>query len=460
MNLYQDVFFRAMDLARGRHTIERLHFLRESQHWDPATLSRWQLARLNELLLHARAQSPYYAKVLAGIKLPLESLSELESLPILDKPAIRGNFEELQCAGIPRSRFVMSRTGGSTGEPTVYFWDKRGMDWNRGTVYRSAEWAGVALGERTVHMSGSHFDYTQSQKLQNRIVYFLQRYRDFPVSSITDDLLEHYFIELNRFRPTSIWGYASGLNAFSEFIERRHPNAKLDFVKAVITSSETLQPHQRACINRVFGPGAVHDNYGSREMYIGAECSQHNGYHLHSEVLYVEVVNEQNRACKPGELGRILLTDLSNRAFPFIRYEIGDTGVMANNTHPCGCGVTLPRLERVEGRIADLVILRDRILTPPNFATLFSDLRGIDAYQIRQDSLDKIDLFVVPGSGYSDKIHQYLRNSAQVLAGPDVRIELHEVPHIVVPESGKRRYVVSTVSSGQLRQPPSSTPNS
>ena len=444
MNLYQDVFFRTLDALRGRRTIQRLHFLRQSQHWDRATLQTWQLERLNALLLHAREHSPFYAKALAGIDLPLRSLDAVASLPVLGKQHIRANLEGLQCSSVPRSRFVMARTGGSTGEPTYYYWDKQGMDWNRGTVYRSAEWAGVALGERTVHMSGSHFDYTQSQKVQNQIVFFLQRYRDFPVGALTDELLEHYYLELNRFRPSSIWGYASGLNAFAQFIERRHSGARLDFVKAIITSSETLLPDQRKRIDGVFGEGTVHDNYGSREMYIGAECAEHAGYHLHAEVLYVEVVDDDNRRCKPGELGRILLTDLSNLAFPFIRYEIGDVGVMADDL-PCRCGVTLPRLARVEGRIADLVVLRDRVLTPPNFTLLFSDLGGIKAYQVRQDSLDRLDLYVVPDAGFSDKVRQYVMHAVKELAGPQVRVELHEVPEIAVPESGKRRYIISTV---------------
>lgn len=210
-----------------------------------------------------------------------------------------------------------------------YFWDKHGMDWNRGSVYRSAEWAGVALGERTVQMSGSHFDYTQSQKLQNRVTLFLQRYMELPVGVLTEEIMERYYRKLLSFRPTSIWGYSSGVATLSEFIGNRHPGESLDFVKAVITSSETLRPSQRQMIDAVFGPGRVHDNFGSREMYIGAECRMHNGYHLHAEVLIVEVVDDAMQPCKPGQLGRILLTDLSNYAFPFVRYEIGDVGIMA-----------------------------------------------------------------------------------------------------------------------------------
>ncbi|MEW6704326.1 MAG: hypothetical protein AB1430_05700 [Pseudomonadota bacterium] len=451
MNLYQDVFFRALDMARGRHTIERLHFLRKSQHWDRQTLQRWQLQRLNALLQQARDHSPYYAQALASATLPLRSLDELRDLPVLDKGVLRKHFDALQCRNIARSRFVLSRTGGSTGEPTYYYWDKRGQDWNRASVYRSAEWAGVALGERTAQMSGSHFDYTESQKLKNRLVYFLQRYRDWPVSAVTDALMEHYFAELHRFRPTSIWGYASGLNAFAAYIERRHPGARLDFVKALITSSETLQPEQRERIDRVFGAGKVHDNYGSREIYYGAECEAHDGYHLHAEVIILEVVRPDGSPCQPGERGRILVTDLSNHAFPFIRYENGDVGVMAPDV-PCRCGVQLPRLQSIEGRIADLVVLRDRVLTAPNFATLFSDLRGVDAYQIRQDTLDRVDVYIVPGAQYSPQVRQYLQGAMQQLVG-GAQAVIHEVARIEVPESGKRRYVVSSVSERHLRQP-------
>lgn len=444
MNLYQDVFFRGLDMLRGRRTIERLHFLRESQFWDRATLHDWQLARLNELLEHARATTDYYGHALRDTQLPLRSVEDLASLPPLTKRSIVANFAGLQSRVLPPSRFVPSRTGGSTGEPMRYFWDKRGQDWNRASVYRSAEWAGVALGERTVQMSGSHFDFTQSQKLQSRLVLWLQRYLELPVSVLTDEIMERYLDRLLSFRPTSIWGYASGVSAFSEYIARRHPGMSLDFVKAVITSSETLRPQQRSAIEDVFGRGAVHDNYGSREMYIGAECAAHDGYHLHAEVLMVEVVDDDMRPCQPGQLGRVLLTDLSNHAFPFIRYEIGDVATLSAETD-CPCGVRLPKLRSVEGRVADLVVLRDRVLTPPNFATMFSDKPGVGAYQVRQDSMDSLEILVVPGAEYDDAVEQYLLGSVRALVGHGVRVEMKRVADIPVPESGKRRYIVSSI---------------
>ena len=449
MNLYQDVFFRALDLVRGRRTIERLRFLRQSQSWDPGRLRAWQLQRLNELLRQARDGSAYYRQRLHGVSLPLPSLDAVAGLPVLTKQAIRENFEELQCRNLPRSRFVLSRTGGSTGEPTFYFWDKQGQDWNRASVYRSAEWAGVALGERTAQMSGSHFDYSQAQKLSNRLVCLLQRYRDFSVAVLDHERLELYFHDLRSWRPTSIWGYASGVAAFAAHVEAHHPGADLGFVRAVITSSETLRLEQRARIERVFGAERVHDHYGSREMYLAAECGAHQGYHIHAEVLILEVVGPDDRPCPPGERGRGLVTDLSNHAFPFIRYEIGDVAVRAEDG-PCPCGVTLPRLATVEGRIADMVVLRDRVLTPPNFTILFSDVRGIKAYQVRQDAVDRLDVYVVPDHDYTDEVTAYVRGAIEQMVAGQARVTIHQVPEIAVPESGKRRFVVSTVGGGQL----------
>lgn len=449
MNPYQDFFFRATDLLRGRRTIDRLRFLRRSQSWPAEQLHDWQLSRLNELLAQARTHSPYYARILAGLSLPIRSIGQFGQVPSLTKKLIRENFDSLQCTNLPRGRFVPSRTGGSTGEPMRYFWDKRGMDWNRASVYRSAEWAGTALGERTAQMSGSHFDYSQSQKLQNRLTLLLQRYRDYPVAFLTRELLEQYFHSIVRFRPTAIWGYASGIEAFARHVIESHPDTDFTFLKALVTSSETLRPQQRRTIEEAFGAGKVFDNYGSRELYIGAECRVHQGYHLHAEVVHVEVVDDRNQPVPAGEMGRILVTDLTNLAFPFIRYEIGDVGSMSADP-TCACGVTLPRLASLEGRISDLVVLRDRILTAPNFTVLLSDLRGIQAFQIRQPAIDRLDIYIVPAADYREETGKYVRDATISMAGASTAVHLHVVPEIAVPESGKRRFVVSDVAGTRL----------
>jgi phenylacetate-CoA ligase len=449
MNLYQDVFFRSTDLLRGRKTIQRLNFLRKSQYWPSEKLRQWQLDRLNRILDQAKENSPFYRNRLKDLKLPISSFETLNSIPILTKQDLRDNFDSIKCTNIPNMRFVESKSGGSTGIPVRYCWDKHGMDWNRGSVYRSAEWADIALGQKTIQMTGSHFDFKEFQKFYWKMVFWLQRYKDLPVAVITPEILEEYYVEVCRYRPSSIWGYASALDKFAEYINAKHPETDFSFLRAIITSSETLRPNQRDRINSAFGGIKVFDHYGSREMYLASECSEHSGYHIHSEVIYMEVVDKNCQSLPPGELGRIIVTDLSNEAFPFIRFEMGDVGVLAEEK-VCPCGLTLPMLSRMEGRIADMVVLKDRILTPPNFTILMSDFPGIDAYQICQESMETIKVLLVKGALYNETLKDYVFKGMQALVGPNVSIEINFVADIPVPPSGKRRFIVSSVASQSL----------
>lgn len=448
MSIYQDVFFSATDILRGRKTISRLKFLRRSQHWSRDRLLTWQLDRLNELLSQAATNSPFYGARLAAIRRPFRDLAEIEQIPILAKEDVRQNPEGIRTRNVPSSRFIESRTGGSTGEPLTFLWDKRGRDWNRASVYRSAEWAGVALGAKAVQMSSARVYQTSRQRSVTRLTHSLQRYKDLPMGAVSEELLETHWSEIVDYRPTSIWGYASAIDLLAEYVESREQDADREVVRALLTSSETLRSAQRARINRAFGPNKVFDQYGSKEFYLGAECAAHDGYHLHSEVLLVEIVDHNNRAVPPGQTGRVLVTDLSNHAFPFVRYEIGDLGVMAEDTE-CACGVRLPRLQSVEGRISDVVVLRDRVLTAPSFTGFFHG-PGIRAFQIRQEVPDHLKIVVVPDEGFTKEVAISVMGGIADLVGEGVQLELVETETIDVPASGKRRFVVSEVSAGHF----------
>jgi phenylacetate-CoA ligase len=449
MNLYQDIIFKTLDILRDRRNIEKLQFLRKSQYWSRERLDKWQLDKLNELLITAKENSLFYQERLKNVRLPLNSIAELENIPILTKADIRENKEEIKCKGVPENLFIPGKTGGSTGEPMHYYYDKRGRDWNRGCVYRSQEWSGTFLGEKTIQMTGSHYDETRFKKLKWKMLFSLHRYKSLPISFVTDELLEDYYKTVLKFKPTSLWGYASGIYCFANFISRKHPDTDFSFLKAIITSSETLFDHQRRKINEVFGPGKVFDHYGSREFYIASECKTHDGYHIHSEIVLLEVVDREGRQKKANELGRILVTDLTNLAFPFIRYETGDVGVLVEEKQ-CPCGLNLPILSKVEGRIADLVILPDRILSSPNFTILLSDYEGIEQYQIVQKSKDKLILNIIKNHKFKEDYETYIKDSFKKLAGPDIELQINYVSDIPVPLSGKRRYVISEISPDYL----------
>jgi phenylacetate-CoA ligase len=202
-------------------------------------------------------------------------------------------------------------------------------------------------------------------------------------------------------------------------------------------------------MERVFGAGKVFDQYGAREMYVASECREHAGYHVHAEVVIVEVVDSNDRPCAPGERGRVLVTDLSNHAFPFVRYEVGDVAV-AGAPEPCACGVTLPRLQRIEGRVSDLVVLRDRILTAPGFCHLFTAVDGVRSFQVRQDASDRIRVLIDPGPEYDADVEAFLMRSLEEMVESSARVEIVTSEPITIPASGKRRFVISDVAPEAL----------
>src|SRR6185312_8897718 len=99
--------------------------------------------------------------------------------------------------------------------------------------------------------------------------------------------------------------------------------------RTLVSTAETLQCGQRELLESQLAH-EVFDSYGSREfMNIATECSHHAGYHMASDNLRVEVVDRNGKPVDAGVEGRIVVTDLHNAASPFIRYEVGDNGVMA-----------------------------------------------------------------------------------------------------------------------------------
>lgn len=447
--LLHKMLFSIADTLRGDNSIDKLCLLRKSQYWSKGVLRTWQLERINALLEHAKKNSPFYEKRLKHVVLPLKSLEFLQDIPILTKKDIRQNIDGIKCLNINKNRFILSNTGGSTGEPMQYFSDRVSRGWERAAIIRNSEWAGLSLGEKNIQMTGSHYEYTKRKKAINRLKLWLLNGKGMSVVFMNNEILEKYYKQVLLWQPTSIWGYASALYYFAEFIKKHYPKTDLGFVKAIITSSETLQRHQREVINGIFGQGKVFDHYGSSEFYAAAECRFHNGYHINSDILHLEIVDKDGQHEKTSEIGKIILTDFYNFAFPFIRYEIGDIGVLSEQ-QTCKCGINLPLLKKLEGRIADTVVLSDRILTAPNFTNIFRPLKGVEEYQIIQKTIADMQINVVKNGRFTQENEAHIYNSLKNILGTSSSFKLNYVDSIEIPKSGKRRYVISEVAKEVL----------
>jgi phenylacetate-CoA ligase len=156
---------------------------------------------------------------------------------------------------------------------------------------------------------------------------------------------------------------------------------------------ETLSPHTRDAARERWGVGVV-DTYSSQELgTIAVQCPDSRLYHVMAETLIVEVLNGEGLACRPGEMGRLVVTDFRNFATPLIRYDIGD---FAEAGPPCPCGRGLPTLSRVYGRERNLIRMPDGTRHWPFIgAVKFRELPAIQQFQFIQDGRETIELRLV-----------------------------------------------------------------
>ena len=120
----------------------------------------------------------------------------------------------------------------------------------------------------------------------------------------------------------------------------------------------------------------------------------HEHYHVQSEGVFVEVVDDRGRPCAPGEVGRVLVTPLHNLAMPLIRYDIGDAVELGP---PCPCGRGLPVLRRILGRTQNMLVLpsgerRWPLLSSDDIEAMLAIAPLIRSYQFVQKGSDLIEM--------------------------------------------------------------------
>jgi phenylacetate-CoA ligase len=189
----------------------------------------------------------------------------------------------------------------------------------------------------------------------------------------------------------------------------------------------------------------VFDRYGCREFgNIAHECGQHNGYHINVERFVIEILNDHGKPVEPGESGEIIVTDLDNYGFPFIRYRTGDMAVASARI--CSCGRGLPLLKSIEGRVFDVVKAPNGNRIAGTFWTLaLRSVPGVKHFQIEQISIDQLIVRIVKDYDYSIKSETAIIDLIRDKCGNNIEIEMIYTDNIPVTLSGKRRFIISHV---------------
>jgi phenylacetate-CoA ligase len=450
--LYPNVLYPLYHLVKRDGVNEAIKDLKKNQWMNKEEIDNLQHQKLLHLLRFAYKNVPYYHDVIPVTQLSVEQLALPDNfcrIPILTKQSIRKNIERLIATDLKGNKLEKNSTSGSTGEPLFFYTDLWSSTYRKATVIRNKGWAGFRLGDREARLWGSPIDESRVRKLRGRMHGIVTNQLFLSAYDLTPECIDEYIELIHNFRPTLMVAYPSILEAFAAHCRTRQ--ASFDCFKAIISSAETLYPHQREFFEAEFGV-RVFNRYGCREVGdIAQECEVHNGLHVNSDRILVEILDNQGMPCEPGRWGELFVTDLDNYGMPFIRYQIGDSAVWAED-QKCPCGRGLPLLAEVEGRSMDVVRSPSGNSLGGTFWTILFRMKpGIKQIQIVQEKLDGVKVMFVRDVGFEECVLDYFRDRIKEKCGTNFVVEFNEVSSIRNTKSGKNRLVISKCSYNSQR---------
>ena len=400
---------------------------------DRPTFEAWQAEALARHLAWAASTVPYHRERVAAD-------AGLAAFPVLGRADVRAHLEGLRDPGRAPDTLRKETSGGSTGEPVALYQDDAYWSYDVATeAYVLRSW-GLDPWCRSAFLWGSDQDVSDLplrermwMRLVGRLLINAFRMGDAELARAADDLERH--------RPLYVQGYASALALMAAWLLEHRPDHGIR-PRAIRSSAEVLTPEVRALVERAFG-ARVYDFYGSRESAsIAVECPA-GRLHVQGHARVVELVDDAGRPTGPGTPGRLLVTDLTNRAFGLIRYETGDVSSWAEPAD-CPCGCPFPALERILGRTSDFITTPDgERLHGEWFTHLFYGRDGVARFQVYQPRLDRLEVRTV-GPATEDDLADVLA-AIRARVGARMTVAFETVASIPTTRSGKHRFTCSDV---------------
>ena len=405
---------------------------------------------LKKILGHAYHTTEYYRNAWNDRNITPDAIndfSDIRGLPFLTKGILQSEKDRM-VSEMYKSQLETSYTGGSSGNPTPFYRNKACTAMRMGRQLGILEFCGYNTGDRCGLIWGAHgdLDLSSGVNLKKRLRKFASGKETLCCTVMNEAQMEKYHRQLVKLNPTVLYGYPNAMTEFARYIK----DNRLDplGVKKIFCTAERLSQAQRKFLSQVFG-GEVFNLYCTREHgCIGFECREHNGLHIDTGSVYLEIIVDNESVI--NKKGEIVITDLLNYGMPFIRNKIGDMGVISNKD--CACGCRLPMLERFDGRVADMLYRNDgKMVSGLMLLDMLADVPEIEWLQVVQKTLTDFDLFLVVNQGFNQDIDQLVRKEMYGFFTHDVTINIHLVPEIPRNlNSGKFQEVICQIHPNVL----------
>lgn len=397
-----------------------------------ADYEKYVLGKRKEIVDFHLKNNPFYSNLLEG------KISEnWEELPVLSKKNLQQPLAERLSKSFSEKNVFKNKTSGSSGEPFVFAKDKycHALTW-ASIIYRFG-WFGIDFNSSLqARFYGIPLDFIGNRK--ERFKDFLGHRFRFPIFDLSNAVLEKFLTHFQNKKFDYINGYTSSVVLFAKYLESKNIILKdiCPSLKVCIVTSEMLFEQDKILMERQFGIPVVNE-YGASELDLIAFENPDGEWQVNSETLFVEILDENNQPVENGKEGRIVITSLYNKAHPFIRYDIGDIGILDEKST-----FKKPILKQLIGRTNDIAILPSGKKSPGltfYYVTksIIEDDGNVKEFIIKQTKIDSFEIQYVSDKELSKEQVSKIEEAIALYLEPDLKFVFYRKDSLERTNRGK-----------------------
>ena len=425
------------DIGEASNRLEKIQSLSTEQFSRWENQHKWEIARY-----HFDNNKFYRAKI--GNYFP----DRWEDLPILEKSDYQQNIEKLFSIRYSKKNTYIANTSGSSGQPFFFVKNKEAHAMTWALIKDRYSWHGLGLNAKQARFLGTPLEMTSN--IQEKIKNFIINRVLFPVFDLSDHNLEIFLNKIKKTKFKYIYGYTNSLLLFAQYLLKKEIilQNECPTLSICITTSEVLRDEDRSILSKSFGLKILNEYGISETGGIVAFDDRYGNWLINRESQFMEIVDGDQEPLKDGNMGEIIITDLYNKAMPFIRYRVGDIGKIKKNIIIDGYKV----LDGLQGRINDNIHLPSGKISPG--LTFYYISRSIlessgvlKEFIIRQIRLNTFVFDIVCDRNlYGHEIKE-IQVKMDIYLELGLKLEVNRVDKIIRPKSGKIKHFYSELNT-------------
>ncbi|OZU88234.1 hypothetical protein CIL03_11305 [Virgibacillus indicus] len=378
-----------------------------------------QKEKFDSLLNHAINTTDFYKSY--------SKYKKIEDCPVIQKKVIKENYDEFLSGKYNKDELIPMTTSGSYGTPFTFYLTKQKKEMQHAEVTFFSRWANFDIGVKHGYVAS---------KIKSKKDQFIQNQLSIAPFIISEKWLSDEMQRIISKKVKVLIGYPSAIGAIAKYFIANNKFYELD---GVITISEVLTDDVRESVRKAFGVNAL-SRYSTEELgVLSIECEKENKHHLNNINYIIELLDENDKTVKPGETGRVIVTDLYSYAMPLIRYDTGDLAILGKGY--CSCGLKTPYLETLSGRKLEEIYSTDgTVIASMALSGQMRDIEKVTNFQLIQLGEKDYQINLVTMKDFSSE--KEIVNRYKSLLGQDANIRFSYMEDIPPLKSGKRPYIL------------------